>query len=278
MDWSGKIASLAPVRFLSEKRMQRKEIRYQKRKVKKIAVFAETYGVKKIPDYDFGSDQIKNTYLDSLKNRILTNRISMLGSHKLDTLRYCTEDCLRNNIDGDIIETGVWKGGATIYLAGILKANSNSEKKVFVADSFEGLPPPDETKWPQDRGDTHHTQNHLAISLEQVENYFRTFELLADNVIFVKGFFEDSLQTAPIGKLSVLRLDGDMYGSTMTVLDQLYHKLELGGYLILDDWLLEGARQALLDFRERMGIKEVMYQDFSGVFWKKRMPTGVTYQ
>lgn len=74
-------------------------------------------------------------------------------------------------------------------------------------------------------------------------------------------------------KLAVLRLDGDMYGSTMTVLEQLYHKLEIGGYLILDDWLISGARQALLVFRERLGIKEALYEDFSGVFWKKTMAT-----
>ena len=74
-------------------------------------------------------------------------------------------------------------------------------------------------------------------------------------------------------KLALLRLDGDMYGSTMTVLEQLYHKLEIGGYLILDDWLISGARQALLDFRERLGIEEALYEDFSGVFWKKTMAT-----
>ncbi len=188
-------------------------------------------------------------------------------------MRYWHRICLKEGIAGDIIETGVWKGGATIYFAGILKAYGNTSKKVFVADSFEGLPPPNEEKWPQDSGDKHHIREDLAISLEDVRANFERFNLLSENVIFIKGFFEDSLRTAKIDKLSILRLDGDMYGSTMTVLRQLYHKLEIGGYLILDDWLLTGAREALLDFRSEVGIQEELYQDFSGVFWKKTRVT-----
>lgn len=272
MDWLKSVS--APLHYLSQRRAERKRAKYERNKLKKIIKFSEKYGVKKHQDYNFGEDHQKNEYLERLKNKILKDKVSMLGKHKLDTLRYCTEECLKNNIDGDIIETGVWRGGATIYLAGILKANGNSNKKVFVADSFDGLPPPDEEKYPLDSGAKHHMLRDLAISLEQVKTNFKSFDLLGDNIVFVEGFFEDSLKTAPIGKLSVLRLDGDMYGSTMTVLRQLYHKLEVGGYLILDDWLLTGARQALLDFRAEMGIQEDIYEDFSGVFWKKTMATG----
>lgn len=271
MDWLKSIS--APFQSLSKRRTEIKQEKYEKNKLRKIIKYSEKYGVKKYEDYNFGSDDQKNSYLELLMKNILKDKVSMLGEHKLDTLRYCTEECLKNNIDGDIIETGVWKGGATIYLAGILKANGNCDKKVFVADSFDGLPPPDEEKYPLDKGAKHHELRHLAISLEDVKTNFKSFDLLGDNIVFVKGFFEDSLKTANIGKLSVLRLDGDMYGSTMTVLKQLYHKLEVGGYLILDDWLLKGAREALLDFNEKMGIQEDIYQDFSGVFWKKTMAT-----
>jgi hypothetical protein len=204
-----------------------------------------------------------------LKKTIVSEQLSMLPGHKLDTLRVCIEDCLKHDIPGDIIETGVWKGGATIYCAGILKALGNTDKKVFVADSFEGLPPPDAGAWPRDKGDTSYQRTALAIGLEEVKGHFRDFHLLSDNIVFVKGFFEQSLQTAGIDRLAVLRLDGDMYGSTMTVLEQLCHKLEIGGYLILDDWLIGGARQALLDFRTRRGIEETMNQNFSGIFWKR---------
>lgn len=258
---------------LKEIREKRKQEKYERNKLKKIVFFAEKYQVENCVDYNFQHAGKEDIYLDSLKEKILEEKVSMLGVNKLDTLRYCTEDCIRNGIAGDIIETGVWKGGATIYFAGILKANGNIDKKVFVADSFDGLPPPDEEKWPLDKGDKHHFRRDLAISLEEVKANFERFNLLSDNIEFIKGFFEESLKTANIEKLSILRLDGDMYGSTMTVLEQLYHKLEVGGYLILDDWLLKGAREALLDFRHRLGIKEQLCQDFSGVYYKKIMKT-----
>ena len=258
---------------LLEVREKRKQQKYERNKLKKIAFFSEKYGVKEYGSYNFQQGDQEDEYLNSLKKKILEERVSMLPEHKLDTLRYCTENCIKNGIPGDIIETGVWKGGATIYLAGVLKAHGNTDKKVYVADSFEGLPPPDEEKWPLDKGAKHHNRKDLAISLEEVKSNFEQFDLLSDNIVFVKGFFEDSLKTVNFDKLSILRLDGDMYGSTMTVLEQLYHKLEIGGYLILDDWLIKGAREALLDFRNKLRIKEPLYEDFSGVFWKKTMKT-----
>jgi hypothetical protein len=260
--------------WLRETREKRSRNRYERNKLRKIALFAEKYGVKTAADYRFSAGSREDEYLRTLKMKLQDGGLTMLGSRKLDTLRYCAEQCLRNDIAGDFIETGVWKGGATILLAGVLRAWRNNEKKVFVADSFAGLPPPDEQKYPLDKGDTHHTRTDLAVGLDQVKANFNRFDLLSDQVVFIEGFFEESLSTAPIDNLALLRLDGDMYGSTMTVLEQLYHKLSVGGYLILDDWLLSGARQALLDFRTRMDIAEPLYQDFSGVFWQKAKTTG----
>lgn len=261
------------IQAFTKGRKERKKKKYEKNKLKKIAVYSKRYDTKKHEDYQLSTAEKEGAYLESLKQTLLNERLTMLGAHKLDTLRYCTEQCLQHNIEGDLIETGVWKGGATIYLAGILRAYGARNRKVYVADSFEGLPPPDPEKYPLDKGDTHYTREDLAVSVEEVKANFQRFDLLADNVVFVKGFFEESLKAAGIDRLSVLRLDGDMYGSTRTVLEQLYHKLEVGGYLILDDWLLKGAREALLDFRKIAGIEEDIYQDYSGVFWKKTKPT-----
>ena len=259
----------SPLQYIKKLRKDWQQQRYERNKQKKIARYSKEFGIAQHEPYQFGADEKKNVYLDELKKRIMAERVSMLPGHKLDTLRYCTETCLAEGIEGDVIETGVWRGGATIYLTGILKVHDNKDKTVYVADSFEGLPPPDEDKYPQDKGLMHHTRTDLAIPLETVQENFKRFDLLSDRVIFIKGFFEDSLKDAGIEKLSILRLDGDMYGSTMTVLRQLYHKLEVGGYLILDDWLISGARNALLDFRAEQSITETMYEDFSGVFWKK---------
>ena len=259
--------------WLRETRDKRSRARYERNKLKKIALYAEKYGVKTAADYSFQTDTREDEYLRTLTRKLQDEGVTMLGSRKLDTIRHCAEQCLREDIAGDFIETGVWKGGATILLAGVLQAWGNENKKVFVADSFEGLPPPDAEKYPLDKGDTHHTRADLAVGLDEVKANFSRFELLSDRVVFIKGFFEESLRSAPIDELALLRLDGDMYGSTMTVLEQLYHKLSVGGFLILDDWLLSGARQALLDFRDRVGITEPLYQDFSGVFWQKTKTT-----
>ena len=255
------------------KKSEHNQGKYEKSKRKKISRYAKKYGVKEWGNYTFSRGTPEDLYLESLKRDLIEQKLTMLGKQKLDTLRFCIEDVLKQSIPGDIIETGVWKGGATIYAAGILKAHRDIQKKVFVADSFAGLPRPDAQKYPQDKGGTHHTRKDLAVGLEEVKDNFSRFDLLSKQVVFIRGFFEVSLQSADIEKLSVLRLDGDMYGSTMTVLKQLYHKLEIGGYLILDDWLLTGARKALLDFCSQIGIEEEMYQDYSGVFWKKSMPT-----
>ena len=193
---------------------------------------------------------------------------TMIGRKRMENIRYCLQNVLENDIEGDVIETGVWRGGACIFMKGILRTY-NSSKKVFVADSFEGLPPPD-PKYPADRRDNHHTIKILAVSLEEVTQNFKRYDLLDENVIFIKGFFETSIPKAPINKLSILRLDGDMYSSTIQVLESVYYKVSVGGYIIVDDWCLPNCRRAVIDFRtSRKIVDEIIEIDGVGVFWKK---------
>jgi O-methyltransferase len=119
----------------------------------------------------------------------------------------------------------------------VLAAYGIENRKVFVADSFEGLPRPDE-RYPADRGDKHHLNTYLAVSLDEVKNNFRKYSLLDDKVVFLEGWFKNTLPTAPIEKLSVLRLDGDVYGSTLEALLNLYPRLSMGGFCIIDDYNL----------------------------------------
>ena len=242
------------------------------RKLAKIERYAQEYGVLPCNVPELETDSPAAQELFKLKKTLMDERITMLGSQKLDTLRYSAETCLKEGVDGDFLEAGVWRGGATIFLAAILRAHG-VERKVYVADSFQGLPPPNPRSWPIDKGDDHHSRPELAISLEQVQSNFQRFDLLRSNIEFVQGFFEETMPKLDVEKLALLRLDGDMYGSTMVVLQALYHKLEVGGFLILDDWLLKGARTALLDFRTLMGICEPMYQDASGIYFRKANKT-----
>lgn len=201
---------------------------------------------------------------------------TMIGRKRLDNLQFCIESVLRNRVEGDLIETGVWRGGATILMKAILEILNVQDRKIFVADSFEGLPQPDPDKYPADRGDRHFTVDYLKVGLHEVQNNFRKYDLLDGQVIFIKGFFEDSLQEeelnkAGLDKIAVLRLDGDMYSSTIQVLNSLYDKVAVGGYIIVDDYgAVPGCRAAVDDFRRSMNISEEMIEiDWTGVYWQK---------
>ena len=195
---------------------------------------------------------------------------TMIGLERLDNLQYCMEQVLLNEVPGDFIETGVWRGGSTIFMRAILKAYGVNNRYVWVADSFQGLPPPDVDQYPQDVGDVHHTIAELKISLDQVKANFESYGLLDEQVKFLKGWFKDTLPSAPIDTLAVVRLDGDMYESTMDALKVLYPKLSIGGYLIVDDYCISSCAKAVHDYRDQYGIRDEIIQiDGTGVFWKR---------
>ena len=195
----------------------------------------------------------------------------MLGVLRLANIRDLMQRALDESIPGDFIETGVWRGGACIYMRGILAANQISDRRVFVADSFEGLPAPNPDLFPQDRGDMHHTDANLVVSLDDVKANFDRYGLLDDQVVFVQGFFSDTLPRLRAGPFALIRLDGDMYESTYVALEHLYPKLSVGGFVIIDDYgALPHCREAVADYRSRMGIVEEMQQiDWTGVWWQK---------
>jgi O-methyltransferase len=197
---------------------------------------------------------------------------TMIGQARLANLRHCIETAIAERVEGDLIETGVWRGGACIFMRGILKAHGCTTRKVWVADSFQGLPEPDVARAPADEGDKHHRYRQLAVSLAQVKRNFEAFGLLDEQVGFLEGWFKDTLPGAPIERLAVCRLDGDMYESTDDALRSLYDRLSPGGFLIVDDYgAVPACKQAVEDFRRERGIDEPMQQiDWTGVFWRKQ--------
>jgi hypothetical protein len=190
----------------------------------------------------------------------------MVGVRRLDNLQLCITDVLERNVPGDLIECGAWRGGACIFMRAALKAYGDTTRKVWVADSFEGLPTPNREVYP----DTTWQGGEMAVSLEEVQQNFRDYGVLDDQVVFLKGFFADTLPGARIQKLAVLRLDGDLYESTMQSLDALYDRVSPGGYVIVDDWNLPAARAAVQDFRRRRQIADpILTIDLNGVYWQK---------
>ena len=198
-----------------------------------------------------------------------TSALTMIGTARMRNLRMLTSRALDENVPGDFIETGVWRGGACIYMKGILAARGEQGRRVFVADSFKGLPPPDEANYPADAGDQHHTFKALSISRDSVEASFRRYGLLDESVTFLEGWFKDTLPAAPIEQLAVLRLDGDMYESTMDALRALYHKVSPGGFVIIDDYILPACARAVEDFRAECAIRAPMETvDGAAVWWQ----------
>jgi hypothetical protein len=196
---------------------------------------------------------------------------TMIGMKRLNNIHECLEEILQNKIPGDCIETGVWRGGATILMRAILKAYGDETRKVWVADSFEGLPPPNAEKYPKDRGADLYKISYLAVSLDEVQSNFQKYGLLDDQVVFLKGFFRDTLPTAPIERLALLRLDGDLYESTIEALEFLYPKLSVGGFVIIDDYASNTTcKLAVHDYRNKYQINEPMiWIDGDAVYWKK---------
>ena len=196
---------------------------------------------------------------------------TMIGRRRLASLVDCLTMVLDDDIPGDLIETGVWRGGATILMRGALAAWGDEGRSVWVADSFRGLPPPDGVTWPADEGVDLSGVEALAVPRSVVEANFARYDLLDDRVRFLEGWFADTLPTAPIGRLALLRLDGDLYQSTWEALEYLYPKLSVGGIVIVDDHgAFEPCRRAVADYRERYGITdEIVPVDWTGVWWRR---------
>ncbi len=183
--------------------------------------------------------------------------LTMIGRVRLRSLRECCELAVREEIPGDFVETGIWRGGACIMMAAVLAAYDETERKVWGFDSFQGLPPPNEDEYPADQGDQLHRFPQLAVSIEEVVENFRRMGLWSDQVRLVKGWFKDTVPVAAVEKIAVLRLDGDLYESTIQVLDAFYPKLSPGGFCIIDDFgAMLSCRAAVEAYRRDHGVGE----------------------
>lgn len=196
---------------------------------------------------------------------------SMVGVKRLQNLADLTRRALDAGVPGDLIETGVWRGGACILMRGLLAAYGETARRVVVADSFVGLPPPKPAEFPADEGDNHHTFRQLAVSVEEVQANFAAYGLLDGQVEFLKGWFRDTLPGQKGRPWAVVRLDGDMYESTMDGLMNLYDGLSPGGFIVIDDYgAIPACKSAVDDFRALRGIvAPIAWVDWTGIWWQK---------
>jgi O-methyltransferase len=197
---------------------------------------------------------------------------TMIGMQRLTSLQHCVETVLVDDVPGDLVECGVWRGGACILMRAVLAAYGDETRCVWLADSFEGLPRPDAAKYKADKGiRSDLAAGILGVPEAEVRANFQRYGLLDDQVRFLPGWFKDTLHDAPIDRIAVLRLDGDLYESTIQALDALYPRLSPGGFCIIDDYHnLLPCRQAVTDYRAKHGVlAEIVEIDGTGVLWRK---------
>lgn len=181
--------------------------------------------------------------------------LTMVGLARLNDLQACVEAVVADGVPGDLIEAGAWRGGASILMRATLDALGEADRTLWVADSFEGLPKPDE-RFPEDSNLDLSWLDYLAVPQDAVRRNFERFGL-DQGVRFVEGFFEDTLPTLTGQTWALLRLDGDTYEATRIALESLYPGLSAGGYVVVDDYqLISECRQAVDDYRKECGITE----------------------
>ena len=195
---------------------------------------------------------------------------TMIGRARLDQLHHAVRTVIREAVSGDLVETGVWRGGASILMRGALVAYGDETRNVWLADSFQGLPSPDPAQ-PLDADLDFSSAEYFAVSKDEVQRRFESYGLLDHRVRFLEGWFADTLPTAPVGSISILRLDGDLYSSTTDALVALYSRVSNGGFVVVDDYgTFEACRRAVDDFRAQYGVTDsIVRVDEQGVFWRK---------
>lgn len=196
---------------------------------------------------------------------------TMIGIRRLENVEHSMKTALADGVPGDFIETGVWRGGTCIFMRAVLKAHGVTNRSVWVADSFQGMPQADESPYAGDRElGSDRYNDFMATDLPTVRRNFERYELLDDQVRFLPGWFRDTLPRAPMDRLAVLRLDSDLYESTMDTLVHLYPKLSPGGFVIVDDYHIPVCAEAVHDWRNKFKITDPIQDiDGLGVYWRR---------
>ena len=215
--------------------------------------------------------RLRHPYLTRRNPLLLPRRAhTAIGPTRVRHLRQLVERTIHENIPGDYIETGVWRGGACILMKGVLAAHGIADRRVYCADTFTGLPRPD-PQFAADKRDRLYKFREFAVSEETVRRNFVAYDLLDDKVIFLKGLFADTLPKLPNSSFALIRLDGDMYGSTMSALVNLYDRVSPSGFVVIDDYGgLRNCAKAVHDFLDQRGLRvKIQPIDESCVWWQK---------
>lgn len=224
-----------------------------------------------------------NEKLEILKNKLVCtvtddyNKItslSLVSKERFDNVDYISKILETENIEGDIVETGIWRGGMIAYLSQVFL-----NRKIYGCDSFEGCQNPKDGKY-FNSNDSHSYGTYYGGTLEEVKENLNSLNIDYSNIIFIKGWFKDTMINFPSDKIALLRLDGDSYSATLEVLDELYSKVVKGGFIINDDYVIPESRQAQQDFFKKNNLKIELFNPLNnvklnsgeichGAYWRK---------
>jgi len=202
---------------------------------------------------------------------VINNGLTMVPRVGLFATLMSCKYVIANNIDGDFVECGVWRGGNSIIAAYMFKLY-NSHKKVYLYDTFEGMTPPTEFDINLVTGLTAKEEIDSAkldkvsyCSIDEVKTNFSNLGLLSENVIFVQGDVLQTLEQNNIPeKIAVLRLDTDWYESTKKEMEILYPRITREGVLIIDDYgHCAGSKKAVDEFFENSYRPFLQYIDYT---------------
>lgn len=179
---------------------------------------------------------------------------------RLRMLYQTVEIIVEKNIEGDVVECGTFRGGSAA-LMGLTLNHLNSKRKLWLFDTFEGMPEPS----PADPAFARHWTGMFRADLSEVKKLLKQCNTLERCRIF-KGLFQDTLHQAEIQKISILHIDCDWYESVKFCLEQLYDLVSVGGIIQFDDYGdLIGARRAVHEFLHSRSLPvDLRYIDFSG--------------
>ena len=188
-----------------------------------------------------------------------------MGPTRLEHLQEAVQTVLHENVPGNLIELGTWRGGGAILMSAVLHAHGVTNREVWVADSFGNSEVSDDVSVTLDDGPA------SAVSVEEVEANFAAYDLLDDQVRIIPDSFHSTLPGLADQRWAIIRVDGNLDEPTLRALEHLYQSLETGGFLIIDDYgAAKSSKLAVRAFRRAHSISESLETiDWSGVFWRK---------
>ena len=211
-------------------------------------------------------------YLSDLENEFYTiwkevHTYTMTSVERGYSLFKAVEYIVKNKIPGNLVECGVWKGGSCMLIAKALKLFGDSDRKIYLYDTYEGMPKPTKEdviswngrsvleKWEEDKSGIKDNFGSWAVGLEEVKDNVLSTGYPEDLFVFVPGDVALTLKDKKPDKISLLRLDTDWYASTVEELETLYPLLSNRGVLIIDDYgHFDGARKAVDEYFENIPI------------------------